>query len=432
MPAVNSCHCPQTLRGAMVGILGGLALLGTASARAQDFGSGIAKAFQEGKTSVAFRYRYEAVDDDNPTLADDSANASTLRSRLTYQSGAYNSFSVLLELDDLRPVGDDDYNSTRNGKTDRPIVADPEATDLNQAYIKYTGIANTELAIGRQKIIRGNERFVGPVGWRQNEQTFDAASVSYRFGERLQAYYAYVDQVNRVFGPDSGTPPADLTGQTHLADLTYIVRPALKLMAYGYFVDLEETPTFSSQTLGLRASGDITVSDRWAIPYAVEYAVQEDFAGNPNNYDADYYLVEAGVRWQKITAKLSYEVLEGDIDPANPTANEAFQTPLATLHAFQGWTDKFLTTPAGGIENLFLVVDVNALGGNIKIRYDDFQANSGPLDDYGNEIGAWATWPVAKFYSIGVKYAHFDADSQSTAAGLQDTSKFWVILSANF
>jgi hypothetical protein len=332
-------------------------------------------------------------------------------------------------VDDLRPVGADDYNSTRNGKINWPTVADPKATDLNQAYVKYAGLDNTDLIIGRQRIVRGNERFIGPVGWRQNEQTFDAASISHKFGDKIQAYYAYVGQVNRVFGPNAGAPPANLTGQTHLTDVTYTFSPSLKATAYGYFIDLEETPAFSSQTLGVRLTGEAKPGDDWSIPYAVEYAVQDDFAGNPNDYDADYYLAEAGVKWQKVGVKLSYEVLEGS---ASTTVNEAFQTPLATAHAFQGWVDKFVTTPPGGIEDLFLSVDLNALGGNIRIRYDVYQAESGSIDDYGDELGAWATWPVGTHYSVGVKYAKFNSDAPTLPATLQDTSKFWFILSANF
>ncbi len=329
-------------------------------------------------------------------------------------------------MDDLRSIGDDDYNSTRNGKTDRPVVADPEATDLNQAYLQYTGFNNTSIIAGRQKIARGNERFVGPVGWRQNEQTFDSASITYKYGENLEAFYAFVDQVNRVFGPDDGSPPADFEGQTHLADVSYNFGPLAKVTAYGYFLDFDEAPTLSSQTLGLRVAGALALDDDFGIPYAVEYATQDDYAQNPINYDADYYLVEAGLRYRKVTAKLVYEVLEGASAPG-----EAFQTPLATGHAFQGWADKFLTTPDGGIEDTWLLIDFPLLGGNIKLRYDDFQAETGSLD-YGDEIGIWTTWPIGKFYAVAVKYASFDADSGSTAAGLQDTDKFWVMLSANF
>jgi hypothetical protein len=413
----------------------GILALAPAS-QADNAGDAIAQAFKDGKVNVAFRYRYENVDDDNPSLGNDSASASTLRSRLTYQSGAWNDLNVLLELDDLRTIGADSYNSTRNGETSRPVIADPEATDLNQAFLRYTGIANAELIIGRQKIVRGNERFVGPVGWRQNEQTFDAAAVSYRFNDRLQAYYAFVDQVNRIFGPDevpAGTPAAtaiaqadEYEGDTHLLDVSYTFSPAAKLTAYGYFLDFNEAPAASSQTLGLRLAGDVVLNDRFTLPYAVEYATQDDYAGNPNSYEADYYLIDVGLRWQKITARLAYEVLEG-----STAANEAFQTPLATGHAFQGWADKFLTTPTGGIEDTYVVVDFPVLGANVKLRYDDFQAETGSLD-YGNEIGLWATLPVGKHYSVSLKYATFDADSESTAASLQDTDKFWVILGANF
>ena len=40
-----------------------------------------------------------------------------------------------------------------------------------------------------------------------------------------------------------------------------------------------------------------------------------------------------------------YEVLGAD----DGAALTSFQTPLATLHKFQGWADKFLTTPPNGI-----------------------------------------------------------------------------------
>jgi hypothetical protein len=255
----------------------------------------------------------------------------------------------------------------------------------------------------------------------------DAASLNYKFGDKLQAYYAYVSQVNRVFGPDSGSPPADLTGNTHLADIAYAFGPAAKLTAYGYFLDLEESPALSSQTIGLRLAGEFKLNEQWSIPYAVEYATQDDFADNPNSYDADYYLTEAGVKWQKLTVKLVYEVLEGSTTP-----NEAFQTPLATAHAFQGWADKFLTTPTRGIEDSYLLVEYAILGANLKVRYDNFRTESGSSEDYGDELGVWATLPIGKNYSVGVKYAAFNADSSAPAGSPFDTDKFWLILAANF
>ena len=420
MSLIRTSKSAQRLGLGILSTLASSMLIIPATSYAGDVGTDIAQAFKDGKANVSFRYRYENVDQENFS---DDANASTLRSRISFQTAAWQDLSLMLELDDIRSVGKQRYNSTRNGNTNLPTVLDPVATDLNVAALKYMGIANTEIVVGRQKISRGNERFVGPVGWRQNEQTFDAGSINYKFNDKLQAYYAYVGQVNRVVGPDKGTPPADFNGNTHLADLSYTFSPAAKLTAYGYFLDFDEAAALSSQTLGLRLAGDIKINDQWAVPYAAEWATQDDYQDNPNSYSADYYLAEAGLRWQKVTVKLSYEVLEGDT-----VANHQFQTPLATAHAFQGWADQFASTPTGGIEDMFVQVDFPLLGANIKVRYDDYQAETGSVD-YGNELGIWATYPIGTNYSVAVKYAAFSADNESSYV---DVDKFWLMLSANF
>lgn len=424
MPPVRCTSRDLRVPGAWLPVAAGVLLSASMSASAGDFGADIAKAVQDGKFNLGFRYRYEHVDEEPFT---EDANASTLRTRLTWQSAALHDFSALLEMDDLRSVGSDRYNSTRNGETSRPVVPDPEATDLNQAAIRYTGLEHTDIVVGRQRIARGNERFIGPVGWRQNEQTLDAASVNYAPGSQWQFWYAYVSQVNRVFGPDSGTPPPDLTGNSHLMDVTWLASPAARLTAYGYFLDLEDLPALSSQTFGLRLAGDVALTGEWSIPYAVEYATQDDYQDNPNRYDADYYLAEAGVRWRKLTVKAALEVLEG-----GDSAGEAFQTPLATAHAFQGWADKFPSTPARGIEDRYVFVEYALPRVNLKARYDDFRTETGGSDDYGDEFGIWLTLPVGKHYSAALKYAVFNADHSPPAGAPADTDKFWVILAANF
>jgi hypothetical protein len=394
--------------------------------RAQNAGADLVQSFyKDAKLNLSFRYRYELVDEE-PFISE--ANASTLRTRLAYQSAPYKGFAVLLEGDDVLALGDDDYNSTRNGKTDQPTVPDPTGAALKVAAIKYTGLANTEFIVGRQKIIRGNERFVGIVGWRQNEQTMDGASIGYKLGDKWQFYYAYVRQVNRVFGPRAGTPRAYLVGNTHLADVTYTFSPAAKLTAYGYLIGLDETPASSSETFGLRLMGDITLNQAWSLPYAAEFATQSDYASNPNRYHANYLLAEAGVKWQNVSFKLGYEVLSGSATP-----NHAFQTPLATGHPFQGWADKFLTTPGRGVKDAYAAVDVSLLGGNIRTAYHGFFADTGRPQHYANEFDAMANWPFARHYSVMFEYAVFSANSAAAAAGgPRDTNKLWVMLSANF
>ena len=86
----------------------------------------IYSALTSGKAHLDFRYRLESVDQD-PFSRD--ATASTLRSRLNYQTGELRGFSAFVEADNVTVIGDDDaYNSTVNGVTNRPVIVDPEYT----------------------------------------------------------------------------------------------------------------------------------------------------------------------------------------------------------------------------------------------------------------------------------------------------------------
>ena len=55
--------------------------------------SSIAEMLSEGDTSLSFRYRYELVDQQGVS---ENANASTLKSRLTYKSAFYEGFTALV------------------------------------------------------------------------------------------------------------------------------------------------------------------------------------------------------------------------------------------------------------------------------------------------------------------------------------------------
>jgi len=114
-------------------------------------------------------------------------------------------------------------------------------------------------------------------------------------------------------------------------------------------------------------------------------------------------------------------VLEGDTAPGS-----AFRTPLATLHAFQGWADKFLTTPDAGVEDLYLAITGKALGADLVLRAHDFSAQAGSAD-WGTELDFSANWPLGKHYAVLLKGATYDADDFST-----DASKYWVMLTATF
>ncbi|MCP4001949.1 MAG: alginate export family protein [Gammaproteobacteria bacterium] len=391
-------------------------------ASAANVGTDIADAFKNGQFNVDFRYRYEFVDQDS--FADD-ANASTLRTRLVFKSAEYKDFFVTINMDDVRTIGNGNYNSTRNGKTGYPVVADPKGTDLNLASVTYTGLDGGTIVAGRQRIIRGNSRFIGNVGWRQNEQTYDAATIDYAVTDKLQVFYGYVGEVKRIFGPDEGTPAASWNSDSHLINASYVFSPLFNLSAYAYLLDFDEAPASSSETYGIRLDGKGDFSDDLSFTYALEYADQGDYKDNPADYSESYYLLEAGLGMGIFGATAGYEVLSGD-------GTDSFQTPLATLHKFNGLADQFLTTPVGGLEDMYLKATAKALGGSFMVVYHDFSQETGSAD-YGSEIDFIAKWKFLENYSVLAGFGLFDVDNNAPATGPQnDVDKIWLQLGASF
>ena len=97
-------------------------------------------------------------------------------------------------------------------------------------------------------------------------------------------------------------------------------------------------------------------------------------------------------------------------------------SPLATLHAFNGWTDKFLTTPDTGLEDIYLLVSGKCHGWKWLGAYHEFSADEGGAD-YGDELGFAVSRTFRKLYTVGLKYAAYGADTFAT-----DTDKFWITL----
>ena len=382
--------------------------------------------FTQGKPILDARYRFENVDQNND-LRD--ANAQTLRTRAGFQSGQWYGLSGLLEVDNVSRLGDDAYNSTRNGQKEYAVVADPDGTEVNQALLRYDHKLGSAV-LGRQRINLDNQRFIGSVAWRQNEQTFDGALTQLKPLDGLTLSYAYLDQVNTVFGPDNGrydnlTNPANIDGHSHLINAQYVFMPQLTATAYSYLLDLDNIAvaptaaegTLSSQTSGLRLNGVVA-----GVSYALEYAQQKDYGDNPLELDSEYYLAELGYTLKGVQLKAGYEVLGGD----NGTGNRAFQTPLATKHAFQGWADQFLTTPADGIEDAYVGVTAPLLGGTLQAWYHDFSTEQGS-DEYGNEIDLSYAHPIPGVKGLVglLKYATYDSDDKARTV---DTDKVWLQL----
>jgi hypothetical protein len=365
----------------------------------------LATAVREGKANLTFRYRYEYVDQVPFTK---EANASTLKSRLTYTTADLKGFSFGLEADYVSVIGSERYDSTENGKTQYPVVADPEGFDLNQAYVRYMNDV-FKGTLGRQRINHGSQRFVGGVGWRQNEQTYDAVRGEVEAGP-FQFDYTYVDNVNRIFGPNDGAQPANWRSDSHLIRGVFNINDKHSLTAAVYLMDFKNDngPGNSNSTYGLDYKGALG-----PVSLAASYARQSDYGKSPLRYDADYYLVEAKVQVKPVGITLGYEVLGSD-------NGVGFKTPLATLHKFQGWADKFLGTPGNGVRDGYAGLNASFGAVSLGAVYHDFSADSGGAD-YGQELDLVATWKVNDRLNQQLKSAFYEADEFAT-----DTDKVWL------
>jgi hypothetical protein len=371
--------------------------------------------FTQGDIGADFRYRYEYVDQDG---FDDEAKASTLRSLVTLQSASYAGFSMLTQLANVAYIGADEFNSTENGKTQYPVVPDPKGTEVNQAWLKYAR-NNGSGTFGRQQIILDDQRFVGDVGWRQNDQTYDGFRSQWAWDSGFAIDYSYVYRVNRIFGQHNrAVQPAEWSGDNHFVHLQYNFLEHHTIVGFAYLLDIDDRTGWSpnnsvnnsSDSYGLRYTGVFG-----AFSANASYAHQTEAGDSNLDYDADYYSVEGAAAFFGVKATLGYEVLGSD-------NGVGFKTPLATLHKFQGWADVFLVTPGDGIEDLYVGVAGSAGPINLAATWHDFQAEQGSAD-YGTELDLAATWPVNEMWNLQLKYANFMADNNST---YQDTQKVWL------
>ena len=376
---------------------------------------------RDADVKLSFRYRYEAVDDDNFSR---DAEASTLRTRLSLTSGEVNGFSGFVEFDDVHQIGPDNYNAGAGNTpshSDYPVIADPEGTEVNQAYVDYTR-GGWLVRLGRQRINFDNQRFVGGVGWRQNEQTFDAVKLNYKH-DHFDASYAYVNKVQRIFGDDVPAGTHDQDG-THLLNVNSDLDGIGKLSGYYYRLDNEDAAAFSSATIGARLTGKRQVRQSQngdiAMRYTAEFARQRDAGDNPADYSANYWNLEAGVLFDAWDLGVGWEVLDGDEN----SPGEAFRTPMATLHAFNGWADRFLNTPDAGLDDKYVKAKFGQRNVTAQLIYHRFDAADGGAE-FGDEIDFMVGYKFSRIFRADLKYARFSGED-----GVQDVFKLWLVLSA--
>ena len=354
------------------------------------------------------RLRAEHVDDD--AFARD-ADSSTLRLRagVRFRFGA--GFGALVEGEGIAAAGAG-YNSSANGRISYPLIADAEGAELNQAWLGFRN-GRLQATAGRQRLLFGNQRWIGNVGWRQNEQTFDAISFDAALRPALVTRYAWLDRVHRVNGDDAIDPRArERALDSHLLELAW-KRGAHQVAGYAWLHEDEDVATASTATYGIRSTtSKLQDGKGWGL--SLELARQRDYAGNPLGFSHDYWLVEPSLTHRGVTLRAGWEHLGGD-------GSHALQTPLATLHAFNGWADKFTSTPAGGLDDRYLGAGgkIAATGVDWQLAWHDYRADTGGR--YGSEWNASLGFPLGGPLKGLIKLADYRAGDFAS-----DTTKVWV------
>ncbi|MBA3686596.1 MAG: alginate export family protein [Planctomycetes bacterium] len=421
-----------------------------------------------GKPSLFLRYRYEHVDQETLATTRHDGYAATSRVAIGYETKPFHGVSVFGQFEGVFANAKSHHGGTpastaANGRAFHSAILDPEGSELNQAWVKYApGYApRTAVKAGRQEISLDNQRFVGPVGWRQNWQSFDAVSLTTSYLENTTFFYAWLDHVHRILGDDSPVGDIDFDA-SHLVNLAYKVPDIGTLTGYAYLVDMDPQPpnvaaqtgfgNQSTQTFGLRFNGTYKFDADWSAVYLAEGAKQQDYGDNSLvELDAHYLAGELGGGWRGLVLKLGYELLSGEDGTATDEMN-TFTTPLATLHAFNGWADMFLNTPRTGLQDAYI-----SLGGPIPITvpwFDSFRfavvyhqyASDADSIHYGDEMNYLLEYQVKKLdpnWILGVKYADYTADDGEDAAfpgttpgAAQpqnvDTRKLWLYTQYSF
>lgn len=385
--------------------------LGVGSAHAED---SLGAALTGGKVSLDLRYRFEHVGEDN---ANKDAAASTLRTALGYTTGTFDNFGALVEFENISVIGPERYNSTINGLTRYSKVADPKGSEVNQAYLSFSGLSATVMQLGRQRITLDNQRFIGKSGSRQNEQTFDGFELVNKSIADTQVTYAYLTDAHRSTGPDASN--GNLHMKSHIINAGYRGLGFGTLTGYAYLLDIDNqallgTASASAKTLGLRFTGTHGLTDSTALLYTAEYAKQSNYADNPHRYELPYLLGELGATISGVTAKFGYENLGSD-------GTYSVQVPIGTRHSRDGWDDMFSpATPAKGLVDQSLSVAATLAGIDANAAYHDFTADKGGAK-YGTERDFITSRTWEKKYTLGLKYAAYHADTFGVG-----TNKAWV------
>lgn len=359
----------------------------------------------------------------------DNSYAGTLRLRPSIQLGHDTGLSAFVQSEHTSAFIDDYQVGTPQSALMDPYVpgntpiADPENNELNQLYLQYKGDSYL-VRSGRQRIIFDNAAFIGNVGWRQNEQTFDAVLASYSSGP-LNLQLSYLNRVNRIFGMDGKGAVEALEGDAFLLNGSY-KSGEHTLHGYTYLMDFSERQFARASNNTYGGFADLKFEHG---QYHAELAYQTE-SGSQDDYSALYGHLSYVRKVSSCTLTAGAEYLTED-----------FVTPLATVHAFNGFADVFINDRLGltsgpsqwdGLTDIYLGISTKAPA-DIAVAATAHAFFDDELDQfYGWEIDATAVKKLCDSAKVLAKWAYYFGDDSANGSFNSDVSQFSIQLDYTF
>jgi hypothetical protein len=391
------------------------------------------------KPVIDIRARYEYANAADPLLGD--ATAFTVRERIGLQAGPFTGFTALAEFEGTQLL-DNHFATpfpTQPGPGPFTAIADPENAELNQAWLQWAGF-DTTLKLGRQRLILDNAALVGNVGWRQNEQTYDAVNLATKALDGFDLQYAFIDRVLRIFGAEALGATRNFAGETHLFHATWNGPGQLALTGYAYLMDFDRTgAAFSNNSYGLIAEKPFDLEAGWSLKLRAEAAWQTDASSTPIDYSAGYGHLLATASHGPHSFQLGYEHLGADTGRNKLTGTPArisFRTPLATAHAFNGYADALLNARVAGtpdgIGDLYAAYSTKLPADfNLQLALHLFGGDDFDFDT-GWETDAVLSRKLSQNLSAIAKIAWFDSDGGPANPAPFDTFRASIELDFTF
>ena len=334
----------------------------------------------------------------------DDSSAFTLRGRLGAKTVAWNGFSALLEGEFTEAIGDD-YHAGASGASpfdpNNAPINDPESREVNQAIIQYYGF-DSVIKLGRQRLIFDNAAFIGNVGWRQNEQTYDGLNIVNNSIDKLTLSYSYFNQVNRIFGSEAVGAQAAFEGDVHLFHGIYTGIADATITGYAYLMDFDAPAVKSSNN----TYGAIAQTTKMGLNLYGELAFQTEGASAQPDKSAGYGHFTVGKKFGDAALTLGLETLD-----------QNFATPLSTAHAFNGFADVFVKerlNGGGGLNDIYLTYATPLPFGKIKSATSiHFFGDNDTTFENGWEIDQVLTKKYSDYLSGLIKVGSYYADNSA-------------------